>query len=56
MTSTQRQYWSTRSPALRTSSTRTTVKPNWSGFTAKATTTREQRKEARDERRRTRSD
>jgi len=33
MTTTQRQYWSTRSPALRTNTTTTTrVRPNWSGF------------------------
>ena len=32
MTTTQRAYWSTRSPALRTSGTRTRVRENWSGF------------------------
>jgi hypothetical protein len=50
MTTTQRQYWAKRSPALLSSSTRTTVKPNWSGYTARSTT-RDQRKQARDERR-----
>jgi hypothetical protein len=39
MTTTQRQYWSNRSPALRTTSTRTTqVKPNWSAFNQRQTT------------------
>lgn len=38
MTTTQRQYWSTRSPALRTTTTtRTRVAPNWSGFTRTST-------------------
>ena len=33
MTTTQRQYWSRRSPALRTTTTtRTQVRPNWSTF------------------------
>ena len=32
MTTTQRAYWSTHSPALRTSGTRTRVRENWSGF------------------------
>jgi hypothetical protein len=33
MTTTQRQYWSKRSPALRSSGTRVaTATPNWSGF------------------------
>ena len=33
MSTTQRQYWTTRSPSLRTTtSTRTRVQPNWSGF------------------------
>jgi hypothetical protein len=62
MTTTQRQYWSTRSPALRTSSstatTRTAVKPNWSAFsqrrvdrqTARATA-RAQRQTAAEQRR-----
>ena len=56
MTTTQRQYWSQRSPALRTTSTRTTVKPNWSGYTTRATTTRDQRQQARDERQQARED
>ena len=53
MTTIQRQYWSTRSPALRTKSTRTAVKPNWSGFSQRQTAraerraTREQRREDR---------
>ena len=49
MTTSQRQYWSTRSPALRTTSTTTTtrVKPNWSAFT--------QRQTARADRQTTRS-
>lgn len=38
MTTTQRQYWSTRSPALRTTTTtRTTAKPNWGAFSQRAT-------------------
>jgi hypothetical protein len=52
----QRTYWSSRSPALRTSSTtRTTVRPNWTGFerrTANAT----QRQQAREQRQTTRED
>jgi hypothetical protein len=48
MTTTQRQYWSTRSPALRTS-TRTTIRPNWSGFTHKSNATA--RRTAREDRR-----
>jgi len=33
MTTTQRTYWSSRSPALSTrTTTRTRVRPNWSGF------------------------
>lgn len=59
MTTTQRQYWTSRSPTLRTSSTRTAVRPNWSSFkrqTAAASrtahqTTREQREQAREDRR-----
>jgi hypothetical protein len=57
MTVTQRQYWTSRSPALRTSST-TTVRANWSGFNRHATTradretAREQRQQAREDRRR----
>jgi hypothetical protein len=66
MTTTQRQYWTSRSPALRsTSTTMTTSRPNWSGFdrqtaqtrqTARQTaraerqTTREQRQQVREER------
>jgi len=47
MTTTQRQYWSTRSPALRTASTtRTTVRPNWSAFNNKAA--RQQARSARE--------
>jgi hypothetical protein len=46
MTTAQRQYWSTRSPALRTASTtRTTVKPNWSGFNRKDATARQRVRE-----------
>jgi hypothetical protein len=62
MTTTQRQYWSTRSPALRTTSTRTSVRPNWSGFSNRSTartqrhTAREVRREAREDRRRDRRD
>ena len=48
MTTTQRQYWSSRSPALRTTTTRTTVRPNWSGFNAKAQAARERARETRD--------
>jgi hypothetical protein len=55
MTSTQRQYWSTRSPALRTTTaTRTTVRPNWSAFDQRREarrTAREERQQARDDRR-----
>src|SRR4051794_3193334 len=53
MTTTQRQYWSGRSPALRTTSARTTVRPNWSGFTRKsnAATRRTAREETRNDRR-----
>lgn len=51
MTTTQRTYWSSRSPTLRTSSTtRTRVRPNWSGFNSRATTHTE-RKQAREDRR-----
>jgi hypothetical protein len=32
MTTTQRQYWTSRSPALRTSTTTTSVRPNWTAF------------------------
>ena len=57
MTTTQRQYWSTRSPALRTGTTTTRVQPNWSGFnrrTATSTTrqtAREDRQTKREQRR-----
>ena len=57
MTTTQRAYWTRRSPALRTSST-TRVRPNWSGFNRHDTTradrqtAREERQQAREERRR----
>jgi hypothetical protein len=49
MSTTQRQYWSSRSPALRTTSTRTVVKPNWSAFNQR-TTARAERQAARTER------
>lgn len=42
MTVTQREYWTKRSPALRTSSTR--VRPNWSGFNHRTTTRMDQRR------------
>ncbi|HET8749882.1 MAG TPA: hypothetical protein VFM42_03990 [Sphingomicrobium sp.] len=42
MTSSQRVYWSRRSPALRTSST-TRVRPNWSGFNHRTTRTTHRR-------------
>jgi hypothetical protein len=49
MTTTQRQYWASRSPALRTTtSTRTTVKPNWSGFNAKAQAARQHARQTRE--------
>jgi hypothetical protein len=58
MTSTQRQYWSSRSPALRTGTTTTTrVQPNWSGFNRRTATytdrqtAREDRQTAREQRR-----
>jgi len=60
MTTSQRQYWSTRSPALRTTTaTKTNVRPNWSGFNRKTTsarqatrqTAREERQQAREDRR-----
>jgi len=38
MTTSQRSYWSTRSPALRASGTRTQVRENWSGFSRHTTT------------------
>jgi len=73
MTTTQRQYWASRSPALRSTSTttRTAVRPNWSGFNRQAAearqtahhtareerqTTREQRRQTREELRADRSD
>ena len=50
MTTTQRQYWSSRSPALRTSTATTTrVKPNWSAFNQRQTA-RAERQTARTER------
>jgi hypothetical protein len=48
MTVTQREYWSHRSPALR-STTTTRVQPNWSGFNRRATMTAD-RQAARQER------
>lgn len=44
MTTTQRTYWSTRSPALRVSGTRTRVRENWSGFNRHSTTRNEERR------------
>ena len=38
MTTTQRNYWASRSPALRTSGTRTAVRENWSGFSGTQST------------------
>jgi hypothetical protein len=56
MTTTQRQYWSSRSPALRTTTTtKTTVKPNWSKFNARQEA-RADRQSAREERRQARRD
>ena len=60
MTSGQRSYWSSRSPALRTQSTTTRVKPNWSGFNRRSEnytarqTARQQRQAQRDERQQSR--
>ena len=54
MTSTQRTYWSRRSPALSTSGTRTNVRPNWSAFDRQQA--REQRKLNREDRRNRRDD
>jgi hypothetical protein len=58
MSTTQRQYWSSRSPALRTSSTTSTtstaVKPNWSAFSqrrADRQTARAQRQTTAEQRR-----
>jgi hypothetical protein len=62
MTTSQRQYWSTRSPALRTTTTRTRVSPNWSGFTRTSTdrqqtrATRVQQRSDRQQARETRRD
>jgi hypothetical protein len=69
MTSTQRAYWSSRSPALRTTTTtRTVVRPNWSGFDRRSTMradrmqtredriqVRQERQQAREQRRQDRS-
>jgi hypothetical protein len=44
MTTTQRAYWSTRSPALRVSGTRSRVRANWSGFDRHGTTTQSERR------------
>lgn len=57
MTSTQRSYWSRRSPGLRSTSTSTSVRPNWSGFNRRATSStrshssREERQAVSDQRR-----
>ena len=48
MTTTQRTYWASRSPALRTTGTRTTVRPNWSGFNKKAQAARQHARETRE--------
>jgi hypothetical protein len=64
MTTTQRQYWSTRSPALRTNTTTTTqtVRPNWAAFNnrqqirAESQTVRADRQTARAERRTARAE
>lgn len=51
MTATQRQYWSTRSPALGSTSTvARTVRPNWTAFNQRAAA-REERRSVRDQRR-----
>jgi hypothetical protein len=55
MTTTQRTYWSSRSPALRTRGTRTAVRPNWSGFNRR-TSTQSERDRTRDDRRHHRND
>ena len=57
MSTTQRQYWSTRSPALRTTSanTRTRVQPNWSAF-SRHQAAREDRAAAREQRQQDRRD
>ena len=55
MSTTQRQYWTTRSPALRTTTTtRTRVQPNWTAFDRRAErqTVREQKRQERQDRRR----
>lgn len=55
MSTTQRTYWSQRSPALRTNNTTTTraprVQPNWSAFRAQNQANRDARQAARDARR-----
>jgi hypothetical protein len=57
MTTTQRQYWVSRTPALRTTTTRTNVRPNWSGFNrSTASAQRQSRQTARQERQQTRED
>ena len=62
MTTTQRQYWASRSPALRSTNTttRTALRPNWSGFnrqTAQARqTAREERQTTREQHRQTREE
>jgi hypothetical protein len=54
MSTSQRQYWSQRSPALATTTTtRTRVQPNWGAFTRKSSAERQQ---VRDERQQTRED
>ena len=54
MSSTQRSYWYSRSPALRTSST--TARPNWSGFNRRHHTTATERQQGREDHRRDRND
>jgi hypothetical protein len=55
MTTRQRTYWSSRSPALRTSSTTVRVEPNWSRFDRRATA-RSDRQQTRAERQQTRQE
>lgn len=57
MTTTQRQYWTRRSPALRTTTVSTTrIQPNWSGFNRRTSTVadrqaaRQERQAAREQR------
>ena len=53
MTTSQRTYWSTRSPALTTTSTKTTVRPNWTAFNNRQqarTDRRVERQSVRDQR------